>query len=519
MRSAAEGGGVRSGYGDAGGAGDSADLENRFRQSLRAVSRPGRTPCVVAAVSGGLDSMTLLYLLTRIRGSEAVTVHAAHVDHRMHSGSGATAGWLREICADWDVPFHIRAASAPIRSEAEGRAVRYEFLEKIRRDVSSEALVATGHTADDQAETVLFRIARGSGPLGIRGILPEREPATIRPLLPFWRREIAAFAELHGIPFREDPTNQDLRWTRNRLRRQVIPALEDAVPGATAALASLADTARLHAEALAFLLDDRLRALRAASIRGAPGALALDHAALLALPDPVLALLLRRAVSRLGGRPGRAATRDLVRFVRKSPSGRRMTLAGGVTVERSLELVRIRASATADAAAPAAPADPARPAPAPPEVQIQGAEGAAGFKWGRCEVAAAWASAAPDGFPLVARFDPDQVRFPLALRPWRPGDRAATPRGRKKIKKLLLEARIPKDLRTGFPVLADADGAVVWAPGLAEPHRPAEPASRWIGVRISWPSQDFRPALGEAANDPADCAAPVSPTPSNRAIS
>ena len=468
-------------------------FEERFRACLAEARWPEEAPAAIVGVSGGLDSMTLLRLLLRYREHAGrPRIVAAHLDHRMSPCSAATAEWVDARCAEWGVQCRLRAAPAPVRSEAEGRALRYRFFDQVRRRAGRGAVAATAHTADDQAETVLFRIARGSGPRGIAGVLPERAPGVVRPLIPFWRRELAAFATAHQIPFRDDPTNRDLRWTRNRLRHEVLPALEESVPGAAAALAALADTSRLHLEVLNHLLDDRIAPLAPGGDRPSSGILDLDRNSLLALPDSVLALVLRRAAHRLGGRPGRAATRDLLRFVKESPSGRRMAIAGGVTVTRRLTCLRIER------------VEPSEVVPAAHEVVVEGLEGAGRFAQGRLEVHAVWGSAPPAGFPSVAPFAPGEVRFPLAVRPWRPGDRIAAPYGKKKVKKILLEARIPSDCRTGYPVLADAAGQVLWVPGLSHPPTQGIAPSPlcWVGVRVA----GLEPCLGAAT-------APTDPAP------
>ena len=473
---------------------------------------------MVVGVSGGLDSMTLLHLFLRLRRSDRQRwalpdrrlstlpeIVAVHLDHRMSPGSGGAAQWVEEMCEEWGVSCHVGAAPSPPSSEAEGRTLRYRFFEEARREAGPGAVVATGHTADDQAETVLFRIARGAGLQGMRGVLPKRPPGVVRPLLPFWRRELAAYAAEHGVPFRDDPTNLDLRWTRNRLRHEVLPALEEAVPGAASALAALATASGTRVEALDHLLDDQIAALvatpdarrpldaSAPSARSSadpvpPTGFDLDHHRLLALPDAVVALTLRRAVSRLGGRLGRAATRDLLRFAKESQSGRRIGVAGGVTVTRDLDRLRIEVAGW-----PATSVE----RPAAPEVVVAGEQGEGHFAAGRLEVHAAWGPAPPDGFPLVAPFVPGEVRFPLAVRPWRPGDWIEARYGKKKVKKLLLEARIPTDRRTGYPVLADATGKLLWVPGATDPRVPpvtgAPPcpstadAPCWVGVRVQGP--------------------------------
>lgn len=472
-----------------------AGFEARFRAHWAELATTREVERLVVGVSGGLDSMTLLFLLKRLSRPRAarglpLRLTVVHVDHRMREGSDADARWVAKACADWDVPCHVRATPTPLRSEAEGRELRYRLFEDARRELGPGAWVATAHTASDQAETVLFRAARGAGPRGLAGILPVRAPFVVRPLLPFARRELAAFARRRGVPFREDPSNRDLRWTRNRIRRQLLPTLEEAVPGATAALATLADTCRLQAEALDRLLDDRIEAVSAAASPARPpppGGLALDIEPLRAMPDPLLALLLRRALARVGGRPGRAGTRELLRFVRKARSGRRKTVPGGASALVSLGQLRLSPAPVAPASASTQPM---------PDVRIADRRpGQGGYQRGAHRVEVAWGPSSPTGFPFVACLSLPEVEFPLVVRPWRPGDRASLPYGKKKVKKLLLEARIPTDRRDGVPVLAGATGAVLWVPGLTRTAPPGPgtsdaPSARsggslWVGVRMA----------------------------------
>ena len=483
-------------------------LAERFRDHLAATGALDGARHAVIAVSGGVDSMTLLHLLRFGAAEQSPSLHAAHLDHRMRSGSAADAEWLGEVCARWGVEFHLRAVATPVRTEAEGRELRYAFLAEVAKSLGAGAVVLTGHNAADQAETVLFRIARGSGPRGLGGIDPGRPPAPLRPLLPFRRAGIEAYAAAHEVPHREDPTNRDPRWTRNRIRHEVLPALEAAVPGATAALTSLAGTSRVESAALDQLLDERIAALALAVPAPVPQpALSFDRDALAAIPDHLLTVLLRRAARRMGASPGRAATAALLSFVREGASGRRVGLQGGATVEHHLGCIHFRAAGAEGLEPRAAPPGTATsPLPEPgaatppaagpsftgptPHVRVDPPSGEASFTHGACSVGLCWqppeerppvreprparavalqAAAGGARLQFVAHFALSDVRFSLGVRPWAPGDRITLPYGRKKVKKLLLEARVPANRREGWPVVADAAGAIVWVPGSVEP--------------------------------------------------
>ena len=326
----------------------SRDFAARVRLRVRADSLLDGAEVVLAAVSGGLDSMALLHLLVRggVAPPEAVLA-AVHVDHRMRPESAADAEWVAGVCADWGVACHLRRASRPVATEAEGRRLRYDLFAELARNLGENAVVLTAHTADDQAETVLFRAARGSGPRGVAGIRPRRRlapggsTAVVRPLLPFRRGELAEYATEHGVPCREDPTNRDLRWTRNTIRHRILPELERAVPGAAASLAHIAETSRAESAALGLLLDGRIAAMAAAPPGTAKG-FSIKRAELAAAPTELAAALLRRAIARLGGEAGRRATGDLLHFALETGGGREVTVRGGVTVARDGPLVHIR---------------------------------------------------------------------------------------------------------------------------------------------------------------------------------
>src|SRR4051812_7461857 len=178
----------------------------RFRENLAALGvEPGAH--LLAAVSGGADSVVLLHLLRFVAEGMGMTVSAAHFDHAMRPDSGADAQWVAGLCAAWDVPLVVGRADGTLRSEGEARDARYAFLEAARAGAGAD-WIATAHHADDQAETVLFRVLRGTGVAGLAGIAPvDAARRLVRPLLPFRRAELRRYARSHGLRWREDSTN------------------------------------------------------------------------------------------------------------------------------------------------------------------------------------------------------------------------------------------------------------------------------------------------------------------------
>ncbi len=215
-----------------------------------------RTNVVLAAVSGGADSLALLLVLRELKQQFGFDVIASHFDHKLRDTSAADMERVRDICADLDVECFtgegdVRDAAARQRSgiEETARKMRYQFLSFVAGEKHADC-VATGHTADDQAETVLMRVVRGSGVRGIRGMLPvsgvpgAEAQRLVRPLLSVRRADTVAICAEAGIEPLADPSNADVSFARNRLRHETLPVLRALNPSVDAALLRLASSAR-----------------------------------------------------------------------------------------------------------------------------------------------------------------------------------------------------------------------------------------------------------------------------------
>jgi tRNA(Ile)-lysidine synthase len=450
---------------------DGTPLEQRFRRHLTDSGLLRDSRRVLVAVSGGVDSVALLHLLRF--AAPGPEIHAAHFDHRMRLSSGGDARWVAGLCRAWDVPLtHARARARPA-SEAVARDMRYEFLHEAAARVAADA-VLTGHHADDQAETLLFRIVRGTGLPGLVGI-PARRGILVRPLLPFTRHEIVRYARRVRLGWREDPTNRDLRYARNHIRHVVLPALEAVRPGAAAGLARLASLAEESERAWQ---DVAASALRDAAISRDDAGFVLARDRLLAYHPHLRARMLRQLLRELGSQPDRTAIGEAVRFAQRGRSGSRIELPGAVRLEREFDrlLLRRARTATGTTAATDRGGSAGRSAETPLEIRaVETGEGT--FVVGGQEFTARWSPvAAATGAGSTASFDPASLRFPLVLRAWRAGDRIRLAYGAKKLKKLFAERRIGRERRGQVPVLSDAAGTVVWVVGVARSVG-AEPAS------------------------------------------
>lgn len=203
---------------------------------------------VGVAVSGGADSVFLLHALRELGPTWNLQFSVIHIDHGIRgAASTADAEFVAQLARTFDIPFHLHRADVPAiegNLEEAARNVRQAFYTELIAAGTVDR-VATGHTRSDQAETVLYRILRGSGLTGLSGILPVTSEGIVRPLLEIDRSEIEAWLRQHEIAWREDATNQDRTFARNRLRHEILPLLrKEFNPQLDAALSNLATLAR-----------------------------------------------------------------------------------------------------------------------------------------------------------------------------------------------------------------------------------------------------------------------------------
>jgi tRNA(Ile)-lysidine synthase len=435
-------------------------LATRVRRALREAGvGPGDT--VLAAVSGGVDSMVLLHLLAAQRARTGVAVAAAHLHHGLRGADAdADAALVAATCERLDVPLisERRPVTVPAGAspQAAYRRVRHAFLAEAARAAGAR-WIATGHHADDLAETVLMRLLAGAGPGGLAAMARPGPPETgltiIRPLLGTRKAALVAWARRHGVAWREDASNADPRYDRNRLRAEVMPALAAVNPNL---VGTLCREARVLADEADYL--DRAAADALAPLRRAEGdAMVLDRAGLAALHPAVARHALARLLAEhLSARPS-ADHVEAVLDLARGRTGRRADLPGGAVAEARYGDLVLAWHAPA-------PAPPARPMP----VRVPGVTP---VPWAGLALEARYR--APDAAPGWAYFDLGRFSGPLAVRPREPGDRfrpAGLGGHSRTLKRFLADRKVPRGARGATPLLVAPEG-ILWVVGVRQDER------------------------------------------------
>ena len=303
-------------------------------RALRASGAPLAGHRVVLGLSGGADSVALLDALVSLAGRHRFRVVAAHLDHGLRPESGEDVAFCRRLCERLGVPLHTAEADVSARARRErggleqaARRERYRFLRRVREETGA-AMIVVAHNRDDQAETLLMRLLRGAGATGLGGMRP-RVGRVVRPLLGVSREEVLAHLHDRGLGWREDPTNTDLRYLRNRIRHELLPYLEarfnPALREGLARTAGLLADEAVHLRGEADALLERIARSEGASV-------VLDSSALAAAPPPIARVAVRQALRRTGGLARVRAIhveRILALARSEDPVGRRLPLPGG----------------------------------------------------------------------------------------------------------------------------------------------------------------------------------------------
>jgi len=443
--------------------------------------KPGMRLAV--ALSGGADSVALLRAMAARRQELGLVLHAAHLHHGLRGEEAdEDLEFCRELAAKLDVPFHEARVDTDQEARANAktgkptetieeaaRRLRYAWFRQLLSKEPFDA-IATAHTLDDQAETVLAKFLRGAWTEGLAGISPKLEHpeggAIVRPLLHTKRRDIEAYLNCLGQPWREDSTNRHLTFTRNRIRHELLPLLEGWNPRLREHLAQMAELAHdeeawwrteLARLAAQLILPGRpARGGGRAAGEGSGACLAIEVTRLAVLAPAVQRRLVRHAAQQFGAALDFAATEAVRSLALDGRAGQRLALPLGLSAERTARELRLSLTPEPAAKGKSAAAQDARYT-----VAIPGDLDAPEFGI-RLSIALTTPEVHENG--LVDREGMPQT---ATLRNWKPGDRVRLrySSGLRKVKEVLERKHITGTERTIWPVL-EAGGRVVWMKGV-----------------------------------------------------
>lgn len=420
---------------------------------------------VTCALSGGADSVALLHCLLSLRAELGVTVSAAHYNHCLRDAeSDEDEDFVRRLCASWGVELAVGRGDVAACARETGqsleeaaRRMRYAFL------LSQPGLLATAHNADDQVETVLLNLLRGTGLRGLGGMSP-RQGRVIRPLLPVTRAEVDAYLLANGLPHREDSSNQTDCALRNRLRHHVTPLLRAENPSLPETVGRMTDLLRQD-EAY---LEDQTAALLARAARDGGW----DCQTLQDAP----AVLRRRAIRRLLDipKPSMAHVDAVERLLETRNGSASADLPGGVTARREYGLLRLEQAHGPETFQPVLLAAGQQAFLPEPGLWVSVTGPVILEKELDCLST------------FALKYDMIDETKSLWVRPRLPGDALRLSGGQKSLKRLMIDRKIPAARRGLLPVLADSQGVLaVWNLGV-DFVRAARPGEQALLIEIQY---------------------------------
>lgn len=407
---------------------------------VRAVLRtlpPGSR--VVCAVSGGADSVALLHCLAALQRELGFTLTAAHFNHCLRGAeSDGDEAFVRALCGIWSIPLTVgrgdvrqRAAETGESLEEAARHLRYAFLR------AQDGYLATAHNADDQVETVLLNLLRGTGLKGLGAMAP-REGRILRPLLEVSRADILQYLHQHGLAWREDSSNGEDSALRNRLRHHVIPLLRRENPSLSATVAR--STAILRQDE-AFLAGETAALLHRAAREGGWNCEILARA-----PDALRTRALRQLIG--GKKPAAVHVAAVEALLTRRNGSTSVDLPGGRVARREYGLLRIESKAAVHGFVPVT-LSPGETASLP----------SLGLRV-RLEGPVVLQNKVADASTFALKCDMMEPIPRLTIRPRLTGDRLLGPGGSKSLKRRMIDAKIPAARRDLLPVAADSRGIV-----------------------------------------------------------
>ena len=441
-----------------------AELSQRVEVAInehRLIPQGGR---VVVALSGGGDSVALARLLCEMSVMASWSVVGfLHINHQLRSVANEDADFCRELSNELNVPFLIEKVNVEavsrefgISVEEAGHRLRHEIFNRICRSQVADC-VATGHTRDDLAETVLLRLIRGAGPRGLAGIHP-RNGFVVRPLLDITRKELREYLEVQGLPHCEDTTNEDTSVARNRIRHLLIPFLKkNFSEGIVDVLAREASIARADDEWMEREVDQAVGQIVCYGEEVAD----IDCQAIAKLPIALARRVSKRVLEHVGGRPmSFNQTHRLLSLIRTPCRSDFSEDFPGSRLTRNSDRTRLVRWQGRGEGRKSVVSEFEYALPVPGKIKVP--------ELGQI-VSATLSGSVPK---LTARgqtvaVSSERIASPLTVRNWRPGDviRPLGLGGRKKLQDLFVDRKISRANRQAIPIVADSRGKIVWVAG------------------------------------------------------
>jgi tRNA(Ile)-lysidine synthase len=422
---------------------------------------------VLVGVSGGHDSLTLLYALNALRDELDCSLHVAHLNHCLRPDSAEDAAFVKTHAERLNLPISIGEIDVPqltrqqqMSVETAARQARYQFYEDISEQIGATK-IALGHHRGDQAESILMNLLRGAGATGLKGMLPVRDGKFIRPLLDFSRREIEAFIARLGLQPRQDATNLESNVLRNRIRLELIPLLEQAYnPNLQNGLVQTAKLLRAESDYLETVASEAFEVCRIKD--SSPDTVVLDRLRFCEHHLAVQRRILRLAIRELSDGLGESYfshIESMLKLIEGQSPNTALNLPNDLQFRRTYEQLHFQKSGTSSTD------DFAYELTVP---------GCTEFPQLNARMIASIETQRSGDFPdgkFVAVFDYDRIQSTLTLRNRRAGDRFQPfgMQGTKKVKDFLIDTKVAHQERERIPILV-SQGEILWVVG----HRTSE---------------------------------------------
>ncbi len=441
------------------------DLKKEIEEFNREYQLFNKGMRLVVAVSGGADSLALLDLLWRMRAEASLELVVAHLHHGLREeAADADAQFVQDMARLYDLPFYWDKVSVAayreekkISTQVAARELRYDFLRAVAKQCQAQR-IALGHHADDQAETILHHVIRGTGVAGLGGMDPVRAPF-VRPLLSIRRQRIEKYCRWRKLNYRDDQSNRDHSYTRNRLREQIIPLLErDYNPSLVEALVRLGEICRAENT---FIDQQAEHILRELALEG-QGRVRINTKALLLHPEAMQRRLVQKAWMRITGRPMALAFAHVDRLLSLSKmlaGGKQVELPQGVIVQKQAGFLVFKQKDGSKKPVCWCYSLKVPGVTLVPEAGVLIEAKRQSFSFGELDVNSL--------LPEQALLDLEKLSLPLHVRNRVAGDvfQPLGIAGKMKLKDFFINTKIPREKRDQVPLVIDARGRLVWVAG------------------------------------------------------